>query len=574
MRKMRIVSLLLTLIMIFSVFPTASAATPSPTFSDVPTSHWAYQYIERASDKGWVAGIGNGKYAPESTVSNAQFMTMLTRAFYGDYVSKIAAGANKDQYWWYPYAQTAWDKKLLPGTQVGTEYDAAPYWTEEGCIPSPISRYDMAYMMSNLMANYGTAATEAQKQAAQTKIGDWSKVPDWYKDAVANVYALGIIAGNSDGCFGGDSSMTRAQAAVVMCRLDEAINGDGTAGVQKPGSQDPEPSKQPSGEKTLSNGKPVTEENVLELLEELKEKYPDGSTYDQNVPYYFSPLNVSGIECAKLAFMLSDEIFGDLPIYKRQNFNDVQGGDLIYCKTASGREHWYMVASSPKDDPDGYWFIVEGGPEGIINWSDYSSTNAERCEDAVNNGTISCVIYTRYPPAGDTTFAMLKGENVQQMMDRINAATPAYREGYLTNGEPISDSNIQSMMSEMEKSMPDGTTWDANEKYDYHSVKLGRGGGCNSFAYAVSDAIFGEDAPLTKHQRFEEIKIGDVIWVKNISGSVGHLVVVISNPDEDGYFDTCDGNNGGKISWDSYSNVQRLMSNPDFSSTTYVYTRY
>lgn len=57
MRKMRIVSLLLTLIMIFSVFPTASAATPSPTFSDVPTSHWAYQYIERASDKGWVAGI-------------------------------------------------------------------------------------------------------------------------------------------------------------------------------------------------------------------------------------------------------------------------------------------------------------------------------------------------------------------------------------------------------------------------------------------------------------------------------------------------------------------------------------
>lgn len=88
------------------------------------------------------------------------------------------------------------------------------------------------------------------------------------------------------------------------------------------------------------------------------------------------------------------------------------------------------------------------------------------------------------------------------------------------------------------------------------------------------NAIFGEDAPLTKHQRFEEIKIGDVIWVKNISGSVGHLVVVISNPDEDGYFDTCDGNNGGKISWDSYSNVQRLMSNPDFSSTTYVYTRY
>lgn len=175
--------------------------------------------------------------------------------------------------------------------------------------------------------------------------------------------------------------------------------------------------------------------------------------------------------------------------------------------------------------------------------------------------------------SGDTTFAMKNGENVQQMMDRINAATPAYQEGYLTNGKAITSDNIAEMLAEIKVSMPEGTPWATGQTYHYFSPKFRGGGGCNAFAYAVSDAIFGEDAPLTEHQNFASIKIGDVIWEKNVSGSIGHVSVVISNPDENGYFDLASGNLSKKVSWDDEGNI-RIANNADFNKTSYVYSRY
>lgn len=187
---------------------------------------------------------------------------------------------------------------------------------------------------------------------------------------------------------------------------------------------------------------------------------------------------------------------------------------------------------------------------------------------------------------GDTTFAMLAGEStVQTMMNRINAATPAYREGYLTNGQPITTENIQAMLVEIQKSMPHGTTWNTDGKYNYRST-LGYGGGCNSFAYAVSDAIFGEDAPLNKHQNFDDLKVGDVIWVKTATDG-GHVYVVTGFSLEpmpletygvelnaDGYVYACSGNVDGMVGWNGYESISRIKTNSDYSSTTYIYSRY
>ena len=52
-----------------------SAATTA--FSDVPSTYWGYSYITEAASKGLVSGIGNGKYGPEDTLSNSQFITMV-----------------------------------------------------------------------------------------------------------------------------------------------------------------------------------------------------------------------------------------------------------------------------------------------------------------------------------------------------------------------------------------------------------------------------------------------------------------------------------------------------------------
>ena len=63
-------------------------------------------------------------------------------------------------------------------------------------------------------------------------------------------------------------------------------------------------------------------------------------------------------------------------------------------------------------------------------------------------------------------FAFQDGENVQQMMNRLNAEAPKYYEGYLTNGKPITKENIQAMLAEAEKGMPNGTKWDTSSFYN------------------------------------------------------------------------------------------------------------
>jgi len=55
--------------------------TPSnPTFSDVPTSHWAYSYIETANSHGVVDGFENGQFRPDLPVSRAQLAKMVALA--------------------------------------------------------------------------------------------------------------------------------------------------------------------------------------------------------------------------------------------------------------------------------------------------------------------------------------------------------------------------------------------------------------------------------------------------------------------------------------------------------------
>jgi len=185
-------------------------------------------------------------------------------------------------------------------------------------------------------------------------------------------------------------------------------------------------------------------------------------------------------------------------------------------------------------------------------------------------------------PTGNTAFKFLPGETtVEQMMARINAATPAYREGYLTNGKPITDENILEMLAEIEKAMSAGTEWNTDTKYLY-SNRLGYGGGCNSFGYAVSDALFGEDAPLLEHKDFSKLKVGDVIWIRDAlpdspDETYSHVMVVMSHPNKYDKFKACSGNSGGEVSWPTESvlyNAELPQEGSDFATHSIIYTRY
>lgn len=250
MRK--IASLLLSLALCLSLALPAGA-TATQHFKDVPTSHWAYQQIERAYADGVIAGVsgnpeqGTGVFNPNGTLTMAQFMTIMGRAFYGNEMQEEIDKGNTSP--WYAPAQTVGNKhSLLTGTKGGMNDN--------------VSRYDMAMVMTNILKDKDAVMpTEAEKQATQTKIGDFASIPSNYKDAVTTVFFFGVISGTDQkGTFAGNNFMNRAQAAVVYGRLKDVMN---TFGGEQPPVEPEEPEKPVEPEQPVEPEKPVGPSNVV-----------------------------------------------------------------------------------------------------------------------------------------------------------------------------------------------------------------------------------------------------------------------------------------------------------------------
>jgi hypothetical protein len=66
------------------VAPSGDAAIPSgpavATFSDVPTDHWAFKWVEFAVDQSIVAGYPDGTYRPDEQVDRGQMAVYIARA--------------------------------------------------------------------------------------------------------------------------------------------------------------------------------------------------------------------------------------------------------------------------------------------------------------------------------------------------------------------------------------------------------------------------------------------------------------------------------------------------------------
>ena len=161
------------------------------------------------------------------------------------------------------------------------------------------------------------------------------------------------------------------------------------------------------------------------------------------------------------------------------------------------------------------------------------------------------------------------------MMDRLNKEAPAYKEGYLTNGKPITEANIKEMLDSAKESMPDYTPWDTSSTFDYNSAIFWYSRACASFSGGLSDYIFGKDAPVDSHQNFDQIKVGDVLGIRDSSTGYDHAVLVtdVSRLSE-GRFIYCEGNTNKTVRWESGAAGRMDRWTDTRKAETFIYTRY
>lgn len=200
--------------------PTQTEEPSGATFSDVPATHWAHSYVTEMASLGAVSGVGNGQFAPDRSVSTAEFSVMLSNLFFAD---ELAAHPGESRYWWERYADVLLDAGALDGTAARRDGETGTW--DRGPMEAPVTRYDMARIMYNILTAKGVAMPgPAELQRAAGQIADYSAIPDTYTDAVTAMYAMGCLSGvDSAGTFGGDSPMSRAAACVVLCNLLDRI---------------------------------------------------------------------------------------------------------------------------------------------------------------------------------------------------------------------------------------------------------------------------------------------------------------------------------------------------------------
>ena len=263
-------SALLAMALLLGMTPTAFAAS---AFTDVPDTHWASSYIQRAYEKGWVNGMSQTIYAPSDSLTRAQFLKMMATAFYSADL-QTAEGANAGA-WYAP----SWTVAQKYGLEKGTNM------TKLSDLTAQISRYDMAQVIVNVAVSKGVDIDTTDRD---DEIRDWNSIPRNYWDAVSASYTMGVLNGKNGGVFAGQDTMTRAEAATVLCRMDTVVTGgSGGSGSQKPTTQTPNTQKpqtpgtqQPSAAQTQTPQELAAEVVRLVNVERAKEGLPALGTFD------------------------------------------------------------------------------------------------------------------------------------------------------------------------------------------------------------------------------------------------------------------------------------------------------
>lgn len=178
------------------------------TFEDIQT-HWAKKEIEQLTLKQVIDGVTDKLFLPDSNVTRAQFVTLLSKALNLENNGGTASFKDVSNDSWYKDAvYAAYQANIVSGVGDGL---FAP--------EANITREQMATMLVNAYV-YATGKNLNEIAVTQeVKYADEGRISDWAKAQVRIASGLGLLNGMENGNFAPGENSSRAQAAAVINRL-------------------------------------------------------------------------------------------------------------------------------------------------------------------------------------------------------------------------------------------------------------------------------------------------------------------------------------------------------------------
>lgn len=181
-------------------YSTYVIAESTKTFTDISSS-WAKNYIEAMVARQISKGVSDSLFAPNQSVTRAEFAVLLSRVLGLDSSDKTNTFTDVVDTAWY---QKEVSQVAALGIVTGDNGKFRP--------SDKISRQEMAVMLSRAAAYAGTKASNLKA----ITYSDKGNIAAWAYDGVSQISNMGIMSGYPDGNFGGSQNSTRAEATKTL----------------------------------------------------------------------------------------------------------------------------------------------------------------------------------------------------------------------------------------------------------------------------------------------------------------------------------------------------------------------
>ena len=281
-------------------------------------------------------------------------------------------------------------------------------------VPAWARQYAGYCTYHGLMVGYGGDVFGAEDPvtpaAACTVVLRYLDLPNlvWdYTTACQSALALGLTTAATIE----KTEVTRGDMAVMLYRamvMLESIPSD-TASRPAAGTSEG------TGDGYLTNGKPVTEENVLELLHQLEQDWPTGTvwgthntpgTHKNEVPctaarkimHEYPVSEYYG--CGGYAAMISSLVFGDAsnPGRRVEDLSQIRPGDIIFRVRNDNGKVWHVLVALETPNENHAFHVTDGNHGEAVDWPDPQSPYPHNNLDSYGEDkTYRLEAWTRYP---------------------------------------------------------------------------------------------------------------------------------------------------------------------------------
>ncbi len=196
----KVVAILLTVVMAFTLFVPVSAAS---RFPDV-TGHWAESYIENWADKGVITGYSDGNFRPDQEITRAEVAKVLALAYEMEIYGEAADFTDvSESDWFYNYALLCSSNAVVNGYPDGSFRPDASITRSEAV--------KMVCLAAGLTVKNSGIETE--------NFVDVAEVPEWAVGYWNALYHAGVIDGyKEDGTLRPVRNITRAEFIKILCK--------------------------------------------------------------------------------------------------------------------------------------------------------------------------------------------------------------------------------------------------------------------------------------------------------------------------------------------------------------------